>query len=100
IGGMDRATMQPAAGAQGEFVGLLIARAHFQRRGETARDTVIVPDSSHGTNPATAARCGFRIVSIDSEGGRVDLARVREVANERTAAIMLTNPNTLGLFED
>jgi glycine dehydrogenase subunit 2 len=101
IGGMDRATMQPAAGAQGEFTGLLIARAHFQRRGETARDMVIVPDSSHGTNPATAARCGFRIVSIPSDAsGRVDLARVREAANERTAAIMLTNPNTLGLFED
>jgi glycine dehydrogenase subunit 2 len=100
IGGMDRATMQPAAGAQGEFTGLLIARAHFQRRGETARDTVIVPDSSHGTNPATAARCGFRIVKIESVGGRVDLAHVREAANERTAAIMLTNPNTLGLFED
>jgi glycine dehydrogenase subunit 2 len=100
IGGMDRATMQPAAGAQGEFTGLLIARAHFQQRGETARDTVIVPDSSHGTNPATAARCGFRIVSIPSERGRVDLDRVREAANERTAAIMLTNPNTLGLFEE
>jgi glycine dehydrogenase subunit 2 len=102
IGGMDRATLQPAAGAQGEFVGLLIARAHFARRGETARDTVIVPDSSHGTNPATAARCGYRIVRIDSDPkrGRVDLAALRAAADERTAAIMLTNPNTLGLFED
>jgi len=102
IGGMDRATMQPAAGAQGEFVGLLIVRAHFRRRGEGQRDTVIVPDSSHGTNPATAARCGFRIVQIKSDPrrGRVDLRRLREAADERTAAIMLTNPNTLGLLED
>src|SRR5881227_1175735 len=66
IGGMDRATLQPAAGAQGEFVGLLICRAYFQHRGETQRDTVIVPDSSHGTNPATAARCGLKVVSIKS----------------------------------
>src|SRR6266542_1891892 len=83
IAGMDRATLQPAAGAQGEMTGLLIARAYFQHRGEIGRDVVIVPDSSHGTNPATAARCGFRIVSIPSnERGRVDLGALRAAVNE------------------
>jgi glycine dehydrogenase subunit 2 len=101
IGGMDHATLQPSAGAQGEFTGLLIARAHFKRLGQAQRDTVITPTSAHGTNPATAARCGFRIVEIPSnERGRVDMAALRKVASDRTAAIMLTNPNTLGLFED
>src|SRR5205823_4366805 len=107
IGGMDRATLQPAAGAQGEFVGLLICRAYFQHRGETQRDTVIVPDSSHGTNPATAARCGMKVVSIKSlppdqpdRPGRVDPDALRAAVNERTAALMMTNPSTLGLFEE
>jgi len=100
IGGMDRATLQPPAGAQGEFTGLLIARAYHRSRGDRERDVVIVPDSSHGTNPATAARCGMRIVSIPSTArGRVDLAALRAAVDERTAALMLTNPNTLGLFE-
>ncbi len=100
VGGMDFATLQPAAGAAGEFTGLLIIRAYHIHQGESRRDTVIVPDSSHGTNPATAARCGFKTVSIPSnERGRVDLAALRKVVNDRTAAIMLTNPNTLGLFE-
>jgi glycine dehydrogenase subunit 2 len=101
IGGMDRATLQPAAGAAGEFTGLLIIRAYHRHRGETQRDTVIVPDSSHGTNPATSARCGFKTVSIKSNaGGRVDLEALKAAVNERTAGIMLTNPNTLGLFEN
>ncbi len=101
IGGMDAATLQPAAGAAGEFTGLLIIRAYHRHRGDTARDTVIVPDSSHGTNPATSARCGFKTVSIKSNAeGRVDLEALKAAVNERTAGIMLTNPNTLGLFED
>jgi glycine dehydrogenase subunit 2 len=101
IAGMDRATLQPAAGAQGEMTGLLIARAYFRHRGEIGRDVVIVPDSSHGTNPATASRCGFRTISIASnERGRVDLAALRAVVDSHTAVLMLTNPNTLGLFED
>lgn len=107
IGGMDRATLQPAAGAQGEFVGLLICRAYFQHRGETQRDTVIVPDSAHGTNPATAARCGMKVVSIPSRPsgqpdrpGQIDLEALRAAVNERTAALMMTNPSTLGLFEE
>jgi glycine cleavage system P protein (glycine dehydrogenase) subunit 2 len=99
ISGMDRATIQPSAGAAGEFVGLLIIRAYHRHRGDTDRDTVIVPDSSHGTNPATSARCGFKTVSIESNGGRVDLEALKAAVNERTAGIMLTNPNTLGLFE-
>lgn len=100
IAGMDRVTLQPAAGAAGEFTGLLIIRAYHLHRGDAQRDTVIVPDSSHGTNPATAARCGFRTVSIKSnDKGRVDLEALKAAVNERTAAIMLTNPNTLGLFE-
>src|SRR5688500_18962116 len=99
VGGMDRATLQPAAGAAGEFTGLLIIRAYHRHRGEAHRDTVIVPDSSHGTNPATAARCGFKTVSIKSgTRGRVELEALKAAVNERTAAIMLTNPNTLGLF--
>jgi glycine dehydrogenase subunit 2 len=101
IAGMDRATLQPAAGAAGEFTGLLIIRAYHRSRGESQRDTVIVPDSSHGTNPATAARCGFKTLSIKSNaGGRVDPEALRAAVNDRTAGIMLTNPNTLGLFED
>jgi glycine dehydrogenase subunit 2 len=100
IGGMDRATLQPAAGAAGEFVGLLIIRAYHVNRGEGHRDTIIVPDSAHGTNPATAARCGFKTLSIKSnDRGRVDPEALRAAVNERTAGIMLTNPNTLGLFE-
>jgi glycine dehydrogenase subunit 2 len=100
IGGMDRASLQPAAGAAGEFTGLLIIRAYHRQRGDVQRDTVIVPDSSHGTNPSTAARCGFRVVSIKSNArGRVDLEALSAAVNERTAGIMLTNPNTLGLFE-
>ncbi|MFN3653446.1 MAG: aminomethyl-transferring glycine dehydrogenase subunit GcvPB [Armatimonadota bacterium] len=100
VAGMERATLQPAAGAAGEFTGLLIIRAYHRSRGEEQRDTVIVPDSSHGTNPATAARCGFKTVSVKSNAqGRVDVEALKAVVNERTAGIMLTNPNTLGLFE-
>lgn len=106
ISGMDRATLQPAAGAQGEFAGLLICRAYFQHRGETQRDTVIVPDSAHGTNPATAARCGMKVVSIPSRPsdqpdrpGVVDPDTLRKAVNEHSAVLMMTNPNTLGIFE-
>ena len=100
IAGMDRATLQPCAGAAGEFTGLLIIRAYHLHRGEAQRDTVIVPDSSHGTNPATAARCGFKTVSIPSNSrGRVDLDVLRAAVGPNTAGIMLTNPNTVGVFE-
>ena len=98
IGGMDAVTLQPAAGAQGEFTGLLIADAHFRDRGE-ARDEVLLPDTAHGTNFATAGMLGFKVVEVPSRDGQVDLAALRKAAGPRTLALMLTNPNTLGIFE-
>lgn len=101
IGGMDAATLQPSAGALGEFVGLMVIRAYHLDRGEGGRTVVLVPDSSHGTNPATAARCGFQVVKVASdERGRVDMTDLEQHLDDRTAAVMITNPNTLGLFED
>jgi len=100
ITGMDAVSLQPAAGAHAEFVGMLIARAYFEDRGEE-RTEVIVPDSAHGTNPASAAMAGYKVVEIPSkEDGTVDLKALESVVSERTAAMMLTNPNTLGIFED
>ncbi len=100
ITGMDAVSLQPAAGAHAEFVGMLIARAYFEDRGED-RTEVIVPDSAHGTNPASAAMAGYKVVEIPSrEDGTVDLKALESVISERTAAMMLTNPNTLGIFED
>jgi glycine dehydrogenase subunit 2 len=99
ITGMDEVRLQASAGAQGEMVGLLMARAYHLRNGEN-RHRVIIPDSSHGTNPATVALCGFEPVTIKSnEQGMVDPAVLAEVMNDDVACIMLTNPNTLGLFE-
>ncbi|MCD6480853.1 MAG: aminomethyl-transferring glycine dehydrogenase subunit GcvPB [Thermoplasmata archaeon] len=100
ITGMDAFTLQPCAGAHGEFTGMLIARAYFESigEGETRRE-VIVPDSAHGTNPASARMAGFEVVEIPSKEGRVDMDALRHVLSERTAAFMLTNPNTLGIFE-
>ena len=100
IGGMDAVTLQPPAGAAGEFVGVRVAAAYHADRGDTDRTEVIVPESAHGTNFATAALGGFEVVTIPSdEGGRVDLEALEAALTERTAALMLTNPNTLGLFE-
>ncbi|WP_274653508.1 aminomethyl-transferring glycine dehydrogenase subunit GcvPB [Paenibacillus humicola] len=97
--GMDRVTLQPAAGAHGEWTGLMMIRAYHESRGET-RTKVIVPDSSHGTNPASAAIAGFDTVTIQSnEQGLVDLDALRRAVGSDTAALMLTNPSTLGLFE-
>jgi glycine dehydrogenase subunit 2 len=101
ITGMDRVTLQPAAGAQGEFTGLLIARAFFRDRGESERMRVIFPDSAHGTNPASAAMCGFEPVEIKSDArGLVDLEALSRALDSRAAVFMVTNPNTLGLFEE
>jgi glycine dehydrogenase subunit 2 len=100
ITGMDQVTLQPAAGAHGEWTGLMLIRAYHESRGET-RTKVIVPDSSHGTNPASATVAGFETITIKSnDRGLVDLDALRAVTGPDTAALMLTNPNTLGLFEE
>ena len=101
ITGMDRMTFQPAAGAHGEFTGLLLIKAYHQKRGEGEKRTkILVPDSAHGTNPASAAMAGFTVVNIPSgPDGCVDLEKLREAAGEDTAGLMLTNPNTVGLFD-
>ena len=98
--GMARFTFQPSAGAQGEFAGLLTIKAWHAARGDAKRTKIIVPDAAHGTNPASAAMAGFSVVNIASdEHGYVDLAALREAVGEDTAGLMLTNPNTLGLFD-
>ncbi|UTF52340.1 aminomethyl-transferring glycine dehydrogenase subunit GcvPB [Natronosalvus rutilus] len=100
IGGMDAVTLQPPAGAAGEFVGIRVASAYHEHNGDDERDEVIVPESAHGTNFATAALGGYDVVTLPSDdGGRVDLEALEAALSERTAALMLTNPNTLGLFE-
>ena len=100
VTGMDAMTLQPAAGAHGELCGMMIVKKYFETIGQN-RKNVIIPDSAHGTNPASAAMCGFNIVEIKSnEKGLVDLEALKAVLDENTAAIMLTNPNTLGLFEE
>jgi glycine dehydrogenase subunit 2 len=101
ITGMDAVTLQPAAGAHGEWTGLMMIRAYHESRGETKRDKVIVPDSAHGTNPASASVAGFKSITIPSnERGLVDVEELKKVLGDDTAALMLTNPNTLGLFEE
>ena len=100
ITGMDAVSLQPAAGAQGEFLGCLLARAYHESRGEGHRDEVILPDTAHGTNPATAGMAGYKVVEIPSTGeGLVDLDALKAAVGPRTALFMLTNPNTLGIFE-
>lgn len=99
--GMAAFSLNPSAGAHAELGALLIAKKYFKDRGETRRDKVIVPDTAHGTNPASAAMCGFKVISMPSnERGRVSVAEIRKVAGADTAVCMMTNPNTLGLFED
>lgn len=100
ITGMDRITFQPAAGAHGEFTGLLLMKAYHHARNDHKRTKIIVPDSAHGTNPASAAMAGYSVVSIPSrEDGCVDLDKLREAVGGDTAGLMLTNPNTVGLFD-
>jgi glycine dehydrogenase subunit 2 len=100
ISGMRAVTLQPAAGAQGELTGILMIRAYHRSRGEGERDEVLVPDSSHGTNPATASMAGFRTITIPSAAdGGVDIDAFQAALGRRTAAVMITNPSTLGLFE-
>jgi glycine dehydrogenase subunit 2 len=100
ITGMDQFTLQPAAGAQGEFTGLLLARAYHEAKNESSRDEVILPDTSHGTNPASAAMAGYKVIEIPStKEGTVDVEMLKNVLSNNTACFMLTNPNTLGIFE-
>ncbi|WP_216831725.1 aminomethyl-transferring glycine dehydrogenase subunit GcvPB [Alkalihalobacterium elongatum] len=101
ITGMDEVTLQPAAGAHGEWTGLMLIRAYHEANGDTNRTKVIVPDSAHGTNPASATVAGFDSITVRTdENGLVDLEHLKEVVDEDIAALMLTNPNTLGLFEE
>ena len=101
ITGMDEVTLQPAAGAHGEWTGLMMIRAYHEANGDMKRTKVIVPDSAHGTNPASATIAGLETITVKSnEHGLVDLEDLRRVVGEDTAALMLTNPNTLGLFEE
>lgn len=100
ITGMDAMTLQPAAGAHGEFTGLLLIKAYHRAMGHTGRTKILVPDSAHGTNPASASMAGFEVVSIASdENGFVDLGALKAAAKEDVAGLMLTNPNTVGLFD-
>ena len=100
ITGMDTFTLAPCAGAHGELTGLMVMRAYHMRRGDLARTKVIVPDSAHGTNPASAAVCGLEVVQVKSLGnGRIDVEALKALLGPDIAGIMMTNPNTLGLFE-
>ncbi len=101
ITGMDDMTFQPAAGAHGEFTGVLLIKQYHDARGDSKRTKIIVPDSAHGTNPATAAMCGYQIVNIPSaSNGCVDLEALKAVLGDDTAGLMLTNPNTVGIFDE
>lgn len=100
ITGMDSFTFQPAAGAHGEFTGLKLIRAYHETRNDRKRTKIIVPDSAHGTNPASATMAGFEVINIPStKEGFVDIEELKKVAGEDTAGFMLTNPNTVGLFD-
>lgn len=101
IAGLPAVSLQPAAGAHGELTGMLVIRAHHHTQGNIDRINVIVPDSAHGTNPATAAMAGYQVVTVRSDSrGNVDLEQLRSLVGRDTAGMMLTNPNTLGLFDE
>jgi glycine cleavage system P protein (glycine dehydrogenase) subunit 2 len=101
IGGFAGISLQPSAGAHGEFTGLLMIRAFHRERGELKRTRILIPDSAHGTNPASTTMAGFTAVELPSDArGNVDLEAVRVACDDTVAGIMITNPNTLGLFEE
>ena len=101
ITGMDGMTFQPAAGAHGEFTGVLLIKQYHDSHNDTKRTKIIVPDSAHGTNPATAAMCGYQVVNIPSApNGCVDLEELKKVLGDDVAGLMLTNPNTVGIFDE
>src|ERR671918_2575298 len=99
--GMDAFSFQPAAGAQAELLGTMITKAYFNQRNQKPRTKVIIPDSAHGTNPATASMCKFETITIPSDSrGNMDIDRYKELLSPEVALVMLTNPNTLGLFDE
>jgi glycine dehydrogenase subunit 2 len=98
IGGVDAVTLQPAAGAHGEYTGIQMVRAYHELRGEV-RNEIVLPDTAHGTNPASAAMVGYDVLELPSKEGCVDVEALKAAVSRDTAAFMLTNPNTLGLFE-
>ncbi len=101
ISGFDAVSLQPSAGAHGELAGVLVMRAYHLANSDSRRDTVLIPDSAHGTNPASTAMCGYRVLEIKSDSrGNVDLEDLEAHCDERVAGMMLTNPNTLGLFDE
>ncbi len=101
ITGLPGVTLQPAAGAQGELTGILVIRAYHLARGDHKRRKVLVPDSAHGTNPATSSMSGYQVIHVKSDArGNIDLDTLEKLADEETVGLMLTNPNTLGLFEE
>ncbi|MEW5761498.1 MAG: aminomethyl-transferring glycine dehydrogenase subunit GcvPB, partial [Candidatus Thermoplasmatota archaeon] len=98
IGGVDEVSLQPSAGAQGELTGMLIAKAYHEDKNEN-RNEVIIPDTAHGTNPASASMAGYEVVELQSKDGCIDIDALERTISDKTAAFMLTNPNTLGIFE-
>jgi glycine dehydrogenase subunit 2 len=101
ISGFNAVCLEPAAGAQGELVGVMIIRAYHRSRGDVKRTRILIPDSAHGTNPASSAMSGFEVVPVPSDAhGNVDLAVLKTLCDDTTAGLMLTNPNTLGLFDE
>jgi glycine cleavage system P protein (glycine dehydrogenase) subunit 2 len=102
VSGLHACSLQPAAGSQGELTGLMLMRAYFADRGEgDQRDTIITADTAHGTNPASVTMAGYKLAKVETDArGNVDVAHLREMVDERTAGLMLTNPSTLGLFDE
>ncbi|MDW8802332.1 aminomethyl-transferring glycine dehydrogenase subunit GcvPB [Clostridium sp. A1-XYC3] len=100
ITGFEQVSLQPAAGAHGELSGLMVIKAYHEKRGDFKRDKIIVPDSAHGTNPASASVAGFKVIEVKSDAeGAVDIESLKSLLNDEIAGLMLTNPSTLGLFE-
>src|SRR5262249_18871404 len=102
VTGLDAVSLQPAAGSQGELTGLLVMRAHFDVLGQgEQRTNIVIPDTAHGTNPASVTMAGYRLTPVKTDPrGNIDLADLREKVDDHTAGLMLTNPSTLGLFDE
>src|SRR2546429_8895752 len=102
VSGLHACSLQPAAGSQGELTGLMLMRAYFADRGEgEQRDTIVTADTAHGTNPASVTMAGYKLAKVETDArGNVDVAHLREMVDERTAGLLLTNPSTLGPFHE